>query len=866
MKRFKELARRVAYFGRRNQFEQDLDSEMHFHLECRADEFEREGVSRKEALARARREFGSSSRLSEDARSAWQIRWVEDLFSDLRYAARAFRRNPGFALTAITSLALGIGVNTTIFSLTMELLFSRPSARDPETLAAIRIGGNSHAPMREYRFVRDAKLFDGLAGFREQGETNWRTGESSLKVFAARVTDNFFDVLGVPVAMGRGIRPGDEYTVIISDRFWRNRLASDPDVLKRSLILDGRAHAVLGVLPRDHRTILGFGLAPELYLPASEKTNVALYGRLSEGMSRPGAQAALKGICERLDQTHPSAYMKWAQNITVAAVAGIERISGKELRTIAAFFALLMIVVAMVLLIACANVASLLLARAASRTHELAVRLSIGAGPLRIVRQLLAESLLLSLLGTCAGLVLNVWLTGLISRVPLPLPIPIRLLIEPDWRLLSYSAVIAIVSSLLCGLMPALNATRTDANAALKRQERQVTGGRWILRGFLVAGQLAVSIVLLATAFLFLRNLGRSTTMSPGFDVDRTVWVAIRLVPERYPEPDKVRTRAETVLEAVRAVPGIESASLALIVPFNDNYTRGGEFRVSGSTETYRIPYYYARVGPNYFRTMGIPMLGGREFLATDRAGAPGAVIMNETFARRVFGASSPVGRTIRFGDGQPQTIVGLAKDSKYATLGEDPRPALYEAYFQQKSESVILNVLARAASPESVVRSLEATCLRLDSSAAVDVKPMRNAMGLALLPSQAGALLLGSTGLLAIILASIGLYGMLTYAVAGRIREIGLRVALGAEPGAILRLVLGQSLALVGAGATIGIGIAIFAMKPLAMFLVPGLSPTDPVVFVAVVTVLAAVALLATIAPARRALRVDPMTALRYE
>lgn len=866
MNRIKELLRRLAYLGRRNRFDNELGDEIRFHVECRAGEIEQTGVSRREALAQARREFGSGSRLAEDTRSAWQIRWIEDLFSDLRYAARAFRRNPVFVFTAITSLALGIGVNTTIFSLTMEVLFSRPSARDPETLGAIRIGGNSHVPMREYRFVRNAKLFEGLAGFQEQGDTNWRVGESSLKVFAARVTDNFFDVVGVPVAVGRGIRVGDEYAVVVSDRFWRNRLASDPDVLRRSLILDGRAHTVIGVLPRDHRTILGFGLAPELYLLASEKTRVALYGRLPSGMSRPGAQAALQGICERLDQTYPSAYMKWAQNTTVSAVAGIERISGSELTTIGAFFALLMIVVGMVLLVACANVASLLLSQAASRVHELAVRLSIGAGRLRIIRQLLAESLLLAALGTCAGLILNVWLTGLIAKVPLPLPIPIRFLIEPDWRLLSYSAFLAIVTALLCGLMPALKATRTSANAALKRQERQVTGRFWTLRGALVAGQLAISIVLLATAFLFLRNLGRSATMNPGFDVDRTVWASMRLVPERYPEPDKIRIRAETVLEAIRTVPGIESASLTLIVPFSDNYTRGGEFQVSGSTETYRIPYSYARVGPDYFRTMGIPIVGGREFLPTDRAGAPGAVIMNETFSRRVFGASSPIGRTIRFGDGQPQTIVGLAKDSKYATLGEDPRPALYEAYFQQKSESVILNVLARAASPKSVVRSLEAACLRLDSSAAVEVKPMRNAMGLALLPSQVGAVLLGSTGLLAIILASIGLYGTLAYAVAGRIREIGLRVALGAQRWAILRLVLGQTLALAGAGTTVGIGIAIFAMKPLAMFLVPGLSPTDPVAFAAVVAVLGVVALFATIAPARRALRVDPMTALRYE
>ena len=487
---------------KRRQLERDLEDELAFHLEMRG-----EGAARK---------FGNVGLVKEQLRDQWTFQPLENFWRDLKYAVRMLRKNPGFATASIFSLALGIGANTTIFSLTIEFLFSQPSCRNPETLSDLRIGGNSHVDMPHYRFLRDAHIFDGLAGSNEESESNWRFGSDTYRLQVMRVTPNFFQVIGVPVAMGRPI--GDSSGVVLSERFWKARLASNPNIVGKSLIIDGRPFTVTGVLPHDHRTVLGFGFSPDLYIPASRETDlVALIARLPEGMSRQVAYARLVAACKQLDKVYPPEWgpgASWSNNVEVVPVVGLDRLRSLDVLPFTAFFAMLMIVVGLVLLIACANVSSLLLARASARRQELAIRLAIGAGRGRIVRQLLAESLLLAFLGMCAGLVVNLWSSGVMNRLQLPLPIPMQLLIQPDWRLLLYSMSVAVLSAMVAGLMPALKATRDGVNAALKLTERQV--GRWTLRNVLVVGQLAVSVVLLTTGFLFLRNMMQSMTMSPG--------------------------------------------------------------------------------------------------------------------------------------------------------------------------------------------------------------------------------------------------------------------------------------------------------------------------------------------------------------
>ena len=867
---WKEILRRIRYLGRRPRFEAELEDEIRFHLEARADELERAGMERRATLAQARRELGPSARIAEEARAAWQFRWLEDLFSDLRYAARAFRRNPAFALTAIACLALGIGANTTIFSIATEALFSQPSVRDPQTLLHLRIGGNSHSPLREYRFLRDARIFDGLAGENEESEVNWRHGNGTDRLFAVRVTDNFFDVTGIPVALGRPIQAGERDTVVLAHGFWQRRLAGDPHAPGRTMILDGRVYTVAGVLPRDHRTVTGYGFSPDLYLPVSdENTVVAFYARMPRGVTRAIAYQRLKAACRELDRVYPEADHKWADEIEVSAVAGIARLqSESQFLPVFAFFGMLMVVVGLVLLIACANVAGLLMARAYTRSHELAIRLSIGAGRGRIVRQLLAESLLLALCGTAAGLALNVALTSLAGRYQLPIPFPIRFQIDPDWRLLSYGAAVALGTAVITGMAPALGGTRSAVSLALKGAEHQVGRDRWTFRNALAVGQLAVSIVLLCAAFLFTRNLLRASAMSPGFDAGHAVWAHMRLVPEAYPHPAKIRALADTALEQLRGLPGVEATAIARVVPLNDNLVNGAGLTPDTRSRPVPVTFHTNYVSDGYFQVMGIPIVEGREFLPSDRPGSPPVAIVNQNLARRLFDDVSPVGHTVRWAQaGGWITIAGVARNSKYFTLGEANAYAWYAPYAQSDESVADLHFLVRATRrPEPLLPAIHAVLDRLDPAAALEIRPMSQALDFAMLPSRMGAAILGSMGLLGLALASVGLYGTLLYAVSRRIREIGLRVALGAGPAEVLRLVLRQSFLLVGVGLAIGITLAVFAVRPLAMFLVPEVRPADAANFIVVGTVLCLVALLATVSPAVRALRVDPVVALRHE
>jgi predicted permease len=868
----KAVLRRLKHLVHAPRFDRELEEEIALHIEMRAAELELGGLAPGDAVAKARREFGSRLRVTEDTRAVWRFRWLEDLISDLTHATRALARNPGFAAAGIVSLALGIGANTTIFSLTTEFLFSEPSCRAPATLAAMRVGGNSHVALTHYRFLRDAQVFDGLAGSNEEAESNWRVGDETYRLHAMRVTDNFFAVVGAPVAMGRPLEPGDREVVVVSDRFWRSRLATDPAVIGRVLVIDGRPYTVSGVLPRDHRTVLGFGFSPDLYLPATREGEVvALIGRLPEGVSIEAAYGRLIAACKDLDKAYPpesGPRASWANNAELVPVSGMARLEHLSMVPFVAFFAMLLIVVGLVLLIACANVSSLLLARASARQQELAIRLALGAGRGRIVRQLLAESLLLALLGTGAGLLLNLWLVGLMNRVALPLPIPVRLLIQPDARLLLYAVAVAVASALASGLLPALEATRSAAGAALKRTERQVEG-RWSLRGGLIVAQLAVSVVLLTMGVLFVRNMAKSLTMSPGFDADHTVWASVRLVPEKYPRAEQVQALTASARAELQALSGAESVAIARIIPLNGNSVRGAEILSDWSDQPVRARFHDNDVGPDYFRTMGIPIRAGREFLDSERQGSPEVAILNENLARRLFGDRNPVGRTFRYTlpvASAPITVVGVAANSKYFTLGEDTAMAMYTPYAQGAGASLAPQLVVRTARPESLVREVARRLGPLDPAAAIEVKPMRNALGFALLPSRVGAVLLGAAALLGLALAAIGLYGVLAYSVARRTREIGLRMALGADGRAVLRMVLRESAALVGLGLAIGLALSAFATRPLAIFLVSELSTTDPITYLGVVTVLSAVAVAATLGPARRAIRVDPMAALRCD
>ena len=864
-----EIGNRLTYLFRRSRFDRELEEEIRLHIQARADELEQAGLSPMDALLRSRREFGSTLHTREETRSAWQMRWLEDFASDLRYAARALRRNLTLTLAAVGSLALAIGANTTVFSVAREALFSEPSCRDPKSLVQISLSGDSWIPMPQYRFLDEAHAFDGLAGMNIGMVVNWRDGNRTYRLAGTHVTDSFFEVVGIPVALGRPIERGESAVAVVTYGFWKKRLGGDPNVLGRVLVLDGKPYTVVGVLPRDHRMLAGFGFTPDLYL-TKDPMEVMLYARLPMGMTRQAAYARLKPICRELDRVYPDVNRKWVEAIRLSAAGGMDRLQEQDQFAIpmVAFFGMLVIVTGIVMLIACANISSLLLARAFSRSREFAIRMSLGGGRGRLVRQLLAESLLLALLGTVAGLLLNLWLTTLLSGLHIPTPLPIELLIQPDRVLMAYSVGIALLVTLATGLAPALKGTRTGIGSALQEGGRQTGPAGSALRNTLVIGQLAVSIVLLSAGLLFLRNLISATSFNAGFDTSHTVVAMLQTARGSY-TPRKFAALVDTALERLRALPGVEAASPAIAMPLDPflAFTRArGPLRPDAGRLAVRLEYNSNSVGPDYFRAMGIPIQQGRAFADSDRAGAPEVVILNENMARRLFGSINPVGHLLRFADNRDAGVVGIARNSKYATLGEENAMALYAPFAQQNS-SVFAHFFVRTTgAPETMVRKVDQTLGALDPGSAVETHAMGEVFAGALLPSRVGAAILGLMALFGLLLASIGLYGVLLYAIQQRIREIGIRVALGATPGNVLAMVTGQSLRLVTAGVGIGLAIAVVAVRPLSMFLVPEVRPADPMNFVAVACLLSLVAALATVAPIVRALRVDPAVALRHE
>lgn len=583
-------------------------------------------------------------------------------------------------------------------------------------------------------------------------------------------------------------------------------------------------------------------------------------------MSHAEAFVRLQQLVKQLDRIHPQPDRSQDNEVEMRPVTGMGRLRSMSMVPLTAFFGMLLLVVGLVLLIACANVASLLLARAASRQQELSIRQAIGAGRGRIARQLLAESLFLAAIGTAAGLTLNVVTTLALNGIRLPLPVPLRLHIQPDWRLLSYSVALAAISALLCGVLPALKATQCDVNLGLKIAERQ-TGGRAPIQRFLVAGQLAVSVLLLTVSFLFLKNLLSAATMNPGFDARHTVWAYMRLVPDHYAKRDQINSVVRASLEKLRLLPGVESAATLEIVPLNGNRHVTTDARIDNSATVQIIRYEENSVGPDYFKTLGIPLIAGREFLPSDTMSAPTVVILNNSLARQLFGNKNPVGHTIRLHSGPPQTIVGVAKDSKYFTLGADNVRAMYPCYFQSANAMVNLNLMVRSAlPPANLVKEIRQTLNSVDPTAALDVKPMEKSMALAMLPSQVGAILLGSMSALALMLAAVGVYGILIYSVSQRLREFGLRMALGAARGAVVRLVLSDSFWMLAGGTATGLLLAFLATPLLSSFLTPEVSTHDVTSFALTVAVLGTMALLASLSPVLRAVQVDPAVALRYE
>ena len=847
------MRRFVLKLFRRRRFERDMAEEMAFHREM--------AQAGGNAVP-----FGNQAVIAEQARDVWRFTWIENFWRDVVYGARSLLRQPALLLSAVASLALGIGANATIFSLGMELLLSRPSVTDPATLVYVRDRGNSHSERDTLAALRESGLFSDVAGLgsEEGGGLNWDDGQETRRIYGSVVTKNFFGAAGVPIAIGRAIRPDDpDEVVVLAHHFWTRRLAADPAVVGRAIRLDGRPFTVVGVLSASYRSLTGYGMTSDVYLPPLSRNDLmAMYGRLKPGMSADQTRAAARVLGQQVDASTPKNALKFA-TLNLSAIAGAQRLRDEPaVQSIVLFFVALLVVMALVLLLACVNVAGLLLTRGATRRRELAVRVALGASRRRLLQQLLVESLILAAGGTVGGVALAGIAGSWLSAIQLPLPLPIVLHVETDWRVMSYAAGLAVVATLMSGIIPAFQAVRESIAPELHRERRLY------LRRTLVAGQVAVSFVVLVAALLFVRNLVAAGSINPGFDVEHTIRATASLSPTTYDSAEEIRAYVERSVAALRRLPGIETAAAARSLPFQDRSRLGHDITWFDTGEKASVSYGYNAVTADYFKAMGIPIRAGREFAAGDESG-PRAVVVNQAFVDRYMNGRPAVGASYVVDEGTPRLhqIVGVANFVRTFTLGEDEQPQAYALWTQTNSTRTTVNFVMRTAGPPaSQIKAVHAALRGIDSSVGVDVSTLRDGMGLAFLPSQIGAALMSSAGALALLLVATGLFGTMAFAVTRRTREIGVRLAIGATSGSVIRLVVADAIRLLAIGLTAGAAVAWFVTAPLAAFLVPGLTPADPLTFGVVLILMVATGALATWIPARRAAGIEPVTALRVE
>jgi predicted permease len=802
---------------------------------------------------------------------------------DARYAMRALGRSPLFTLTALLSLAIGIGATTAIVTVANTMLLRPPPGiGHPERL--VHIGstreGSGFDNFSYPNFVdlrAGATTFTAISAIQMEPRSLSLAGpDGGEAVQGAVVSGNLFEVLEARPALGRFFlpeedgAPGANPVVVLSHRFWRERFASDPSVVGRTIVLNGTPFTVVGVSAEGF--IGPVAITPDLWATVSSSQLLGegpslltcrgcvwmmAIGRLAPGAELTAAQAELATIFHRLQQEYPQANEKKGIRVMPASV-----FPGRLRDMVRAFMALLLAVSGLVLLIASTNVAGMLLARAASRQREIAVRLALGATRGRLIRQLITESLLLFIVAGTAGVLLAQWLVrGLMSLVP---RLPIQLGLDPqiDWRVLTFALVISLVSGLLAGLVPALQGTTPELTAALKI-DAGGSGRKLRLRSGLLVAQIAFSTLLLITAGLFGRSLIEARGIDTGFDPDDVQLASMDLRLVNYDEATGLQF-ATSLLDRVRAVPGVQSAALTAMLPLAGGRLGLGGLKAEAPEVTDRQDEAgWSVITPGYFETLRIPIVRGRAFTDADRDGSTPVIIINETFARRLWPTGDALGKIIHNGD-IALTVVGVARDSKYQSLGEEPSNFVYVPLAQRYFTRTVLMVRTTpgitVASPiRRIVAELEPALPILDQRSLVEHAAT------SLFPQRIALWVAGSLGIVAVFLALLGIYGVTAYGVVQRTREIGIRVALGAQRGSVLGLILRQGIVLAGIGVGIG-ALAAFGVTRLLRAVLVGVPPTDIAAFGGAALLLVIAALAASWIPARRAAAVDPMVALRSE
>ncbi len=807
------------------------------------------------------------------------------MLTDLRYAARTLLRSPGFAGVAILTLALGIGANTAIFSVVNGVLLRPLPYPDSESIVRLSSGSpsdpaGSFSPPDFLDVDRDSQTLSIVAGYRRDAATIAAPGGEPERVVSAIVTADYFDLFAMPALMGRTFRASAdsktaEPLVVVSARVWERELAGDPEVAGRRIKVNGVPHTVVGVMPRAFNYPEGtdvWVLSP-LVVPSSPlnvpgdllaQRDVHYFdalGRLRPGTALGTARAELEALAGRQARDYPQTN----QNRTL----GLRPLSEEIVGSVRSALLMLLGAVALVLLIACANVASLLLARASERQRELAVRSALGASRLHLTRQLLAESLLLGGLGGGVGLMAAAWAVGALVAV-LPAGMPRAEAIHLDLRVCAAAVLIAFASALVFGLVPAWQGSRTDASAVLHEAgDRGSTGGRRRARtraAFVIA-EIALTLVLLVGAGLLVNSFIRLQRVDPGFRVDELTLVTLPLPQSQYPDGPRQAAFYKRVLDGVRQRPGIGAAALLFPPPFQGT-NASGSFRIEGRADTPDTDQPSAAlssISPGYFEAMGIPIVRGRDITERDREPAPAVVMVNQSFARKYFPGADSLGKRIRFGDTDEDwmTIVGIVADSRNRELDEQPAPLMYMPYLYFTVP--FMSIVSRSsAGPGAVATAVREEVRALDPEMPLDaVKPMRQVIADRVAGPRFRTLLVAAFALMALLLATVGVYGLVSYSVAQRTREFGIRMALGAHPRQVMMPVLREGLVLGAAGVAIGTLGALLTTRLLSGFLY-GVGATDPLTFVAVAVLLVIVALAASYVPSRRALAIDPIVALK--
>jgi putative ABC transport system permease protein len=892
-----EIRSRLARTGLAPEREAEIVEELSQHLEDRYEQSLASGATEEEARRVALLELKESELMARELRrverparreqfapgSQGKRNMFGDILQDLRYGLRTLRKHPGFTAVAVTALALGIGANTAIFSVVNTVLLRPLPYHDPDRLVMVweddTKGGYPRDTPSAANFVdwrEQNKVFEGMGALADQSFNLTGAGDPE-RLEGKRASANLFNLLGVEPMIGRGFLPEDDQpgagrVVVLSHGLWQRRFGADPSVVGRQLELNGQSHTVVGVMPRSFQFP---SPETELWAPIAftqqEAANrgrhyLQVVARMKPGVSVEQAQAEMSTIAARLQQQYPE------NNTDLGAT--VVPLHEQVVGDIRPALLILLGAVGFVLLVACANVANLLLARAAARQKEIALRVALGASRARLIRQFLTESVLLSALGGVFGLLLALWGVNLLKAF-IPDGISQVRAIAVDSKVLGFTILVSLLTGLIFGLAPATQASNFNLNETLKEGGRDASSGSKgkRVRSLLVVAEVAVSLVLLIGAGLLINSFLRLRSVETGFNVSNLLTMSVVLPDQKYPDRARRTAFYDELIRRVEAVPGVKSAAVTNWIPLvRQGDSVGVTIEGQPPPEPGKENIVVTRVvNPRYFETMGIRLSRGRAFDERQaRADSPGAVIVSETAARRYWPGQDPIGKRLAIGTpDSPEdwlTVVGVASDVRQFQLDAEPRPQMYLSYAQVGLFAPRHLVVSTSVEPQSLTSAVRGAVWGIDRDQPVsNVRTMEDVLSESIARQRFSMLLLGIFAAVALLLAAVGLYGVMSYTVAQRTREIGLRMALGAQRSDVLMLVVGQGLKLALAGVALGL-VAAFLLTRVMSSLLFGVSPTDPATLAVISLVLVAVALLAAYIPARRATKVDPLIALRYE